>query len=382
MDPTSYAVSPRDQIEVYGKRIVPQAVRPRAAVLVNGKALIAANEIEVTNKAYFAPDMFRVEIPLFEQPPQFGPNFWADTDDMLIEVRAGFANDPASDASPDLLSLIVGQADEIDIKWEDDLVVITGRDLSARFLDNKTEENFTNQTSSQVANTLAARRNLSANVAKTSTLVGTYYAQDHVTVAPLRSEWEILTYLAEREEFDVWVSGTTLNFQPHQAENAGNPYVVTYVPPGSEIMHGTTSSLRTQRSLTLAKDIIVKVRSWKADQKAAFVKTAKASNAKRAETVGGQSQIYTFTVAGLTPDQAQSLANTKLAQLTKFERVIEFDTVGDSLLTPRSVIQLTGTRTAYDQRYFVDEVSRRISVKGYTMRAKAKNHSPQSVIVV
>jgi len=49
---------------------------------------------------------------------------------------------------------------------------------------------------------------------------------------------------------------------------------------------------------------------------------------------------------------------------------------GELTLTPRSMIALNGTGTAFDQSYFVDTIERRIGVGcGFVQRVRAKNVS-------
>ena len=52
---------------------------------------------------------------------------------------------------------------------------------------------------------------------------------------------------------------------------------------------------------------------------------------------------------------------------------------GDLTLDPRSMIQLTGTKTDFDQTYFVDEIDRHLSMEiGFVQHVRAKNTSPRT----
>jgi len=56
---------------------------------------------------------------------------------------------------------------------------------------------------------------------------------------------------------------------------------------------------------------------------------------------------------------------------------------GDNSLTTRGMVQLVGTGTDWDQFYYPDTVTRRISFEeGYRMELRAKNHSTQSTVVI
>ena len=73
-------------------------------------------------------------------------------------------------------------------------------------------------------------------------------------------------------------------------------------------------------------------------------------------------------------------------ELTRHERVIEWTDAGgfpNALqLTPRDILQLQGTQSSWDQRYYIDAISRTLSVDGgLVMHVKAKNHTTESQTV-
>ena len=140
--------------------------------------------------------------------------------------------------------------------------------------------------------------------------------------------------------------------------------------------------LRLERSLTLARDIEVAVKSWNSRQNNAFVQRARASG------VGGSRrsttpQRYVFVQPNLTPDDALKFAQRKLAELTRHERSIRIMMPGDLALTPRSLITLEGTGTEFDQSYYVDVIERRLHQNtGLTQHVLARNTSPRSATTV
>ena len=81
----------------------------------------------------------------------------------------------------------------------------------------------------------------------------------------------------------------------------------------------------------------------------------------------------------LTPNQALQLAQSRLAELTQHERVIELLMPGELTLTPRSMLLLTGTGTGFDQVYYIDMIERDLHLaSGFTQRIRAKNTSPRT----
>src|SRR5262249_985447 len=135
--------------------------------------------------------------------------------------------------------------------------------------------------------------------------------------------------------------------------------------------------IRLERSLTLARDIEVTVKSWNSRQSSAFVQRARAS---RRNSVARSStlQRYVFVQPNLTPDDALKVAQRKLVELTRHERVVRLNMPGELVLSPRSVITLDGTGTEFDQTYYIDIIERRLRHgSGLTQQIVARNTSPR-----
>jgi hypothetical protein len=78
-------------------------------------------------------------------------------------------------------------------------------------------------------------------------------------------------------------------------------------------------------------------------------------------------------------DDALKLAQQKAAELAQHERVWEATMPGDLTLDPRSMIQLIGTETDFDQLYFIDTIERHLSLeRGFVQHVRAKNTSPRT----
>ena len=348
--------------------------KARAAVTINGTQLTnVVKSFSVDNNNYFSPDKFEIELVLDAMPAQFGPAFWADTQAAIGIAAAISPNDPFT-------SLILGNADAVDLDLVNGIVTASGRDLSAGLIDTKTSEKFQNRTSSQIAAIIAQRNGLTPNVTATSTPSGRYYEIDHARLTSDISEWTLLTYLAQEEGFDVYVTGSVLNFVP--ATPSSQPgFTIDYQPSTPQsIKQGNFTTLNLRRSQTLAKDIIVKVVSWNSKVRAAFTATAKRGGTG-ANPINGSAQLYTFTIPGLTQDQAQQIANNKLAEISRHERVVDVSLPGELTLQPRQSVALTGTGTAFDQTYIVDRITRHFSFEGELEETiTMKNHTTESTV--
>ena len=209
----------------------------------------------------------------------------------------------------------------------------------------------------------------------TTTPVGAYWQleHDHTTLDSFSrsmSEWDLLVGLAGYEGFDVWVNAKTLYFQ------APKPTATPAILRAASDPLGPANlmSLSMERSLALAGNIAVTVKSWSSRQAQSFSQTATSNDTT------SPSQTFIYVVPNLPPDAALALAKSRLAELTSHERVIEAEMPGELDFAPRQQVVLTGTRTAFDQLYWIDEVSRRLDGRGgFTQRLRARNSSAASI---
>lgn len=334
--------------------------QPRLSVLADGMAVPGAVSAQVISTAHATADRFRVTLAT----TPFTLANWADADSALIDVQ--FSLDGLF-----WQSLIQGNIDQLRLDPISGQVILEGRDLSAKLIDARLAASYPNQTSSDLAAQFAAQAGLLPNVAPTTTMVGAYWQLEHDQVAlaahcRARSKWDLLLQLAAREQFDLWVSGTTLNFQP-SGQSVATPAILS---------PSYCLRLSLERSLTLARDISVTVQSWNSRQGSAVSQTARVR--RGAGGAGGAAPLsYTYLVPNLTAADAQSLAERRLAALTLHERVIEAEMPGELDLSPRQQILLANTGTAFDQTYWIDSITRRLSVQqGFTQSLRARNASP------
>jgi phage protein D len=348
-----------------------------SVILNNSDVLTGVLSFEVTNASHFAADTYKITCALAKLPPGLGAPYWSSSSGDQLEISAGF-KDQTGQGTPK--SLIVGVVDDVVYDPITQMLELSGRDLSSRFIDARTAENFQDQVASNVAKTLAARRGLQASVAATTTRVGTYYELYDLKLTKEQCEWDLLKFLAEQEGFDLWVSGQTLNFQPPVPLNA-DTYNLIWSDLGQGNRVANFENLQCRRSQTLAQDVIVKVTSWNQAQGANVTAEAHRTPANKSQRAGGKAQIYTFYPPNLNKQQADKFAASKAEDITRHERVITGKLPGDNLMSNRSLIKLAGTGTDFDQAYFVDSVTRRMSVtEGYAMEFRAKNHSTQSTV--
>jgi len=364
------------------------ARRPIAVVRLDGAELPAVTSVRTTNVSHNAADRFEVELPLQVQPGTADWPAWGDPNTQSeIEVLYG-ALDAGGNRSA-LYSAVLGPVDSVAISQPENKVVLSGRDYSSVLIDTQTYQNFTNQTASEIATTIAVRHGLTPIVQATTTPVGAKNESDNTysRVTRRESEWDLLTQLARNEGFVCYVRGRNLFFLP-DTESMGPPYRLIWQPgasPGAP-PSGNFKSIHLSRAITLARNIVVTVISHDRSTGKAIMATAQSTLGGRAAEGAAQigPQTYTLDVPGLTEDQAMVRARQALNQYSLFERVIDVQMPGDPFLVFEQPIQLSGTGTDWDQLYFADRIERSLSQSGgFTMTIRAKNHSSaQSVSTI
>lgn len=334
--------------------MTPSSLRtPTLTILADGAAIPGVMDLDIHANAHLAAGRFRMRAAM--------P---AATAAALLNSATVLDLQLALNGPP--TSLLQGQADTIHIDPIHNTIEIDGRDLTARLLDARTQETFANQTASEIAKTLAGRHSLNPVVTPTTTLAGRYYGAEHdrITLGQFSrstTEWDLLTFLAAREGFEVFVAGQALYFQP--LSQAAAPLILT---PADCI------SLSLERALTLARDIEVTVKSWNTRQQTAFSQTAR--SAPQGHGATGTPQKIVVVRPNLSSNDALQLAQRILSDLSSHERIVHADLPGDVTLTPRSRITLTGTNTDFDQTYYIAEIDRQFSLRhGFTQRLRLKN---------
>lgn len=363
------------------------ARQPRAIVTING-VQVNWTRIEVTTTTFYQADNYRIELPLNNQPAGFDLNYWSGASPLSIYIYIGFPPDPNYFSTNDLDLMIVGDVDELDVDPLTTNITIGGRDLTSRFIDNKTTQKFSNSTSSAVATFLAQENGLTPQVTETFTRVGTFYQTNQTLLTRAYTQWDLLTFLAQQEDFVVFVQNTNLIFEPRPTTSQ-NPFILQYQPPTFEspspIFNGM--QLGFSRSMTISNDVIVKVRvPYGTKTGTAFSVTARATHRPRTYISGAPRpsstpQKYSYTIAGLSREQAQQKANSLLRDITQHEVRLTAMLPGENTLKKDSLLQVKGTNSAFDHIYYSESIERRISIEeGYVMTISAKNHSVDSEV--
>ena len=301
---------------------------------------------------------------------------------------------------PAWVTLITGHVDDLHVDPTQGTVQLSGRDLTSLLVDTKIQQAFPNRTTSQILSMFAAEHGLVADVTPTTRLVGTYYKDEHDKLSlgnfsKQTSEWELACYLVRQEDQDIWIDDKGLHTRPAVDPEGANtkPFPIVYVARDQAHtvdVANVATDIQTERSLTLAKDIRVTVKTWDAAHKTSYTRTVDGHGAITAKNGSSAShgkaataQTYVFVKPGLTPDQALRFAQQQARVLTLLERIVTIEMPGDLALTPRSLVSLSGTGTSWDQTYYVDTLTRRITLQdGFKQTIRLKNSSPRTMTTV
>lgn len=356
--------------------------QPRALVKINGGVVAACVKFTVANNSFYEADTYHLELSAHRlQQSAFTATWFSQQTETFVEVLAGFPSNPDQPDPRELTSFIYGRIDDMEFDPVQQKLTLSGRDLTGVFIDAKIASEYTNQTSSQIATQLAASHGLQAQITKTSAPVGNYFGQDSMQLQAGMSEWDLLSRLAREEGFVVLVNGQTLYFGPDQT-GAGNPLVLTYVPP--EVLggppSGNFSEIEFSRSQTVAKGITVTVLSagrYNATVKASYPTTPRGIAAGKSSPYGAAT-VYTFNrPAGWTAIQVQQEAQKIYHQIISHAMKMRVRMPADVITSPQSSIQVKGTGTAFDQTYFPKLVTRSMDPEdGFVMDIDAQNTSP------
>jgi phage protein D len=315
---------------------------------IDGVPVYGAVSVRLEQQSYFRASRFSVTLAMGGQPLwQIADYAGLSRQSLTIEIENalfGFAN------------LMTGQIDNVRFDCAAQTVTLNGRDLSARMIDAEIAETFVNQTASQIAAIIAERHGLDAELFPTAAMVGQYYELDHARSAlQLHSragnEWDLLVWLAQSENFCVFVKGGTLYFGPLPA-----------LPP-SLILQQDCIELTIDVSSTIPN--VATVLSWNTRNKAAVTQSA-----------GSGATTTTLVKPNLSTAQALNLANNHLAALSRHVTILEMRLPGELALMPAAPIYLSGTQSQLDQVYIIDEIIRELDAEhGFSelIRAYALN---------
>jgi len=313
------------------------------AVAIDGSVMPGLLHAAITSTNCFSADSYSLTFAM-GGPPLTDIAIWSALANGCVEVFTGSAPGPA------VTSLITGRIDSVQIDAIRGTVAMEGRDLSASMVDSYQQGDFVNQTASEIVATIANRHGLGAVVTPTSGLIGRYYGDGYTRLSTgqfsrLRSDWDLVVELARENQFDVFVEGTQLFFQP------ALPVPATLTP----IRPGMVQSMRFNRSLVVEASATARVQSWNSQNMACYDSGV---GAAAVAVAGSTSQPFLFSASNFTSAQVTQSAARFTAEINRLRTTLLVEMPWDLQIAPRSGIVLGETESMLDGLYLVDSVER------------------------
>ena len=311
---------------------------------LNGQLVEGLLRASVVSTNCFAADTYSLTYSLGAHAAG-DVDYWHSTSSGYIELTV----EGLRQNTPTLM--ISGMIDAIHIDPIQRLVSLEGRDLSSLMVDSYRQEDFVNQSASEIVTSIALGHNLLPVVAATAGTVGRYYGDGYTKLSlgqfsSSQSEWDLVVQLARDNDFDAYVKNRTLFFQPSGSSNTV-PLVVSL----NDVLE-----LRVERNLALLGNVSAKVQSWSSQNMAAYQSLETPQEASVEVSNGDDVSSFLFSASNSTPLQVSNAAARYAAELSRLGTVLSFEMPSNFAMVPRSAFLLQGTISSLDTTYVIDTV--------------------------
>jgi phage protein D len=329
----------------------------------------------ITNNSHHQADQFSIDICVL--PSGVGSlKWWSQQKNVPIDIQMGWLADGQSEGQvSNWKSMLQGYVDKFSFSPRSQFIKISGRDLSAKFIDTPTGKLNVNQTSSEIVQSICSAHSIACDVSPTTTRVGRFWADGHSSIgqsqhSSMRTDWDVIAALASLEGFDAYMRGGTLVFAP-KPDKSTTPYGWFHNIDQAGRSWGNVDNLSIERDFTVSKGVQVTVKSWNSKQNRTIIKTSPASQPSGVKSEDIVKKNY--VKPNMTEDQAQKFADARYADLSKNEITISAHVVPDLIFSTRNIVSLFGTGTDFDQLYYPSSITRTITASIFTMQASCKN---------
>jgi hypothetical protein len=321
----------------------------------------------VTNNC-FSSDSYALTFAM-GAPPLGDIAFWSLLSSVYVEISVTSAYEPVSQ------SLISGMIDTIRIDPIQQTVSIEGRDLSASLIDAYRQQDFVNQTASEIISTIALNHGLTPVITATSGSIGRYYGDGYTRLSTgqfsrIRSDWDLVVELARENGFDAFVLGTSLFFQPLSPSWA--------VP--TRLALCDVKTIRFEQNLAIASNTTARVQSWNSQNVVSYdgSRSSNGSDSLSASPTPGD-KPFLFSASNLTSQQVADSAGRYAAELNRLGTVLHAEMLWNLSLFPRTMIFIDETDSSLDAIYQIDTIERHHSTTfGSTQSIRAIIANPPS----
>lgn len=329
-------------------------------IALNGSPVYGLLHASLVTTNCFSADSFALTFAMGASPLA-DIAYWSSLSSAYTEISVIDTNSVVSQ------DLITGMIDSVSIDPIQGTVAIEGRDLSSSMIDAYSQQDFVNQTASEVISTIARYHGLMPVVAATSGNVGRYYGDGYTRLSlgqfsRIRSEWDLVVELARENSFDVFVQGTTLFFQPANS--------ATVIP--IHLAFRDVKTIKFQQALTIASGSTAQVQSWNSQQMASFNSNSQGGADVSQGSASASARPFLFSASNLTSQQVTDTAGRYAAELSRLSTVLHAEMLWNLALSPGTLIFVDETGSPFDTTYQIDCIERHYSTtSGSTQTIRA-----------
>ncbi len=330
-------------------------------VAINGARMEGLLHASIVTSNCFSADSYVLMFAM-GQLPLADIAFWSSLASAYVEIGAVTRSGPTS------TTLISGMIDTIHVDPIRGTVSIEGRDLSSSMIDAYRQQDFVNQTASEVVSTIAMYHGLTPVVARTSGSVGRYYGDGYTRLSlgqfsRLRSDWDLVVQLARENGFDVFVQEAKLLFQP-SLSSGGMPVHIAF---------GDLKTIRFERTLTISSNATALVQSWNSQSMTSYATSSASDGSRAAPTPSpGNDRPFLFCESNFTSQQVTDSAQRYSAELSRLGTVVHIEMPWDLTISPRTEILIDETNSIFDRIYKIEDIERHSStITGSTQMVRA-----------
>jgi phage protein D len=319
-------------------------------ITLNGSTIQGLLNASIVTSNCFSSDSYALTFAM--GPPPLGDIiFWSSLGSTYVEVDVIKMYEPTSQ------SLISGMIDSVAVDPIQGTVAIEGRDLSSSMIDAYRQQDFVNQTASEVVSTIAQYHGLTPVVTTTSPSVGRYYGDGYTRLSlgqfsRVRSDWDLVVELARENSFDVFVQGRTLFFQPSPSSATAAIHLAIR----------DVKTMQFRQALTIASNTPARVQSWNSQNLASYDTNNLSNDAAPPQTSQAASdQPFLFSASNFTSQQVADSAGRYSAELSRLSTVLHAEMLWDLTLSPGTMISIDETDSIFDTTYQIDSIERHYS---------------------
>jgi len=306
------------------------------------KASVSANN-------YFSADTYSLT---FAMTASAGSDitFWSALSSAYVEVTAVTSSSYGSTHQ----SLITGMIDTIQVDPIRAVAGVEGRDLSSALIDSYRQQDFVNQTASEIVSAIAQYHDLQPNVTATSGIIGRYYGDGYTKLSlgqfsRAQSDWDLLVQLARQNGFDLFVQDNSLYFQESNASSDTPISISMY-----DVQH-----IRVDRDLNVLANSVARVQSWNSQNMAAYQSNGPDNSNARTTSSTTRALPFLFSASNYTSQQVADAAGRYTTELGQLGTALHLDMPWNLSLSPRTQILLCDTDSQFDSLYRIDSLERR-----------------------